>query len=404
MELNLTRKLNIILTSCLLVVALAVTLITGITYKKFKNSDIYFDTSKCTSVQKFSDYSPSLKGTIGDSNIYVIDSGVEGPSIMIIGGTHPNEPAGQLAATLLLENLTVTKGKVFIITECNRSAYGYSYPLEASPMYYQIETQNGTRTFMFGTRATNTTEQWPNPDVYVHNPSGQKLSAGETRNLNRCYPGKIDGTYTERVAYAVTECIRQNQIQITIDLHEASPEYVTINAMIYHERAANLVARAQMYMDDDHDVKISVEPSSKNLHGLTHRELGDHTAVYDDEGNMIFPGTLALICETSNASQGKIRGAFTTDIIVDGTKDKYYSLINEKDQERDPSDKILYAAPVSIDERVARHVLSVMSIIQAYNKTYKEYNEALGKFGIDDVPDYEDILSKGLGYYLSDPV
>ena len=402
MELNLTKRFNIILTSALIVVALAVTIITGITYKKFKNSDIYFDTSKCTEIQKFSDYSPSLKGTIGDTNIYVIDSGVPGPSMMIIGGTHPNEPAGQLAATILLENLTVTKGKVFIITECNRSAYGYSYPLEASPMYYHIETKNGIREFMFGTRATNATEQWPNPDVYVHNPSGQKLSAGETRNMNRCYPGKIDGTYTERVAYAVTECIRKNQITITIDLHEASPEYITINAMIYHERAASLVARAKMYMDDE-EVEISLEPSAKNLHGLTHRELGDHTAVYDDEGNMIFPGTLALICETSNASQGKIRGAFTEDIIVDGTKDKFYSLIAQNDLERDKADRVLYAAPVSIDERVARHVLSVMSIIKAYNSSYKTYDEELGRLTLSGIPEYDEILEHGLGYYLSDP-
>lgn len=401
MKFELTKRLNIIITSCLIVLALAVTIITGITYKKFKNSDIYFDSSKCTEIQKFSDYSPSLKGTIGDSNIYVFDSGVEGPSIMILGGTHPNEPAGQLAATLLLENLTVTKGKVFVITECNRSAYGYSYPLEASPMYYHIQTKNGMREFMFGTRATNATEQWPNPDVYVHNPSGQKLSAGETRNLNRCYPGKIDGTYTERVAYAVTECIRQNQITITIDFHEASPEYLTINAMIYHERAGDLVSYAKVFYLEENDIEISLEPSAPNLHGLTHRELGDHTAVYDEDGNMIFPGTLALICETSNASQGKIRGAFTEDIIVDGTKDKFYSLIAKNDEER--TSKILYAAPVSIDVRVARHIASFLSIIYAYNKTYKKYNEGLGKFEISGIPEYEEVLEHGVGYYLSAP-
>ena len=401
MNLKLSKQANIILTSCLIALALIAIVFSGITYKKFKNSDIYFDSSKCTEIQKFSDYSPTLKGTIGDANIYVIDSGVEGPSIMIIGGTHPNEPAGQLAATLILENLVVTKGKVFIITECNRSAFGYSYPLEASPMYYHIQTKNGIREFMFGTRATNATEQWPNPDVYVHNPSGQKLSAGETRNLNRCYPGKIDGTYTERVAYAVTECIRKNQISMTVDLHEASPEYITINAMIYHERASELVVRAKLYMDEM-DVDISLEPSSKNLHGLTHRELGDNTAVYDENGNCIFEGTLALICETSNASQGKIRGAFTEDIILDGKADKYYSLIDENDAKKD-SGKILYASPTSIDERVARHILSVLSIIKAYNSSYKKYNEDLGKLSISGIPDYDDILENGIGYYLSDP-
>ena len=401
MNLKLSKQANIILTSCLIALALIAIVFSGITYKKFKNSDIYFDSSKCTEIQKFSDYSPTLKGTIGDANIYVIDSGVEGPSIMIIGGTHPNEPAGQLAATLILENLVVTKGKVFIITECNRSAFGYSYPLEASPMYYHIQTKNGIREFMFGTRATNATEQWPNPDVYVHNPSGQKLSAGETRNLNRCYPGKIDGTYTERVAYAVTECIRKNQISMTVDLHEASPEYITINAMIYHERASELVVRAKLYMDEM-DVDISLEPSSKNLHGLTHRELGDNTAVYDENGNCIFEGTLALICETSNASQGKIRGAFTEDIILDGKADKYYSLIDENDAKKD-SGKILYASPTSIDERVARHILSVLSIIKDYNSYYNKYNEDLGKVSSSGIPDYDDILENGIGYYLSDP-
>ena len=42
----------------------------------------------------------------------------------------------------------------------------------------------------------------------MHASSGQKLSGSETRNLNRAYPGRPDGTFTEKVAYAITSLIR----------------------------------------------------------------------------------------------------------------------------------------------------------------------------------------------------
>ena len=386
------KKLSLLITCLILALSIAVTVITGITYKKFKDYEVDFKLQEGTVVEKFSKYSPSLKGTIGDSNIYVMDSGVPGASILVIGGTHPNEPAGQIAATLFLENVKVTQGKVFVITECNKSAYGYSYPLEASPMYYNIQTATGERIFKFGTRATNNTEQWPNPDVYVHAQSGQKLSASETRNLNRSYPGRIDGTYSERVAFAVAECIRQNDITITVDLHEASPEYITINAIIYHERAKLVASRVSLAFEMD-DLAISVEPSPVNLHGLTHRELGDYT------------DTLAFIMETSNASQGKIRGAFTESIITDGTTDKFYSRIQALDKER--GTKILYADVTSIDERVARHIFGIISIIKGYNSDYKKIVrrdgtslEEVGKLEVENLPDYEDIIQYGVGKYL----
>lgn len=389
------KKVSILVTCLLLVLSLTVTIVTGITYSKFKNYEVEFKLQEGTIVEKFSKYSPSLKGTIGDSNIYIIDSGVPGASILVIGGTHPNEPAGQIAATLFLENVKVTQGKVFVITECNKSAYGYSYPLEASPMYYNIQTQTGERLFKFGTRATNNTEQWPNPDVYVHAQSGQKLSASETRNLNRSYPGRIDGTYSERVAFAVAECIRQNDITLTVDLHEASPEYVTINAIIFHERASSIASRVQMAFEAI-DLAISPEPSPANLHGLTHRELGDYT------------DTLAFIMETSNASQGKIRGAFTESIIVDGTTDKFYSRIQALDEER--GTKILYADVTSIDERVARHVYGIQTIISSYNKDYSKDKlitrrdgttfKEVGKLIIEGLPDYDEMIQNGIGKYL----
>lgn len=405
-EFRKTKKFSIILTSVILLIALGITIWSGIHFKRFVNYETKFvfdETLPGHSIEKFSKYSPKLEGTVGDSNIYIIDSGVAGPSILIMGGTHPNEPSGQLTATLLLENIQVTKGKVFIITEANRSAYTHSNPLEASSEYYTITNRDGVdRVFKFGSRATNTNEQWPNPDVYVHATSGQKLSSTDTRNLNRAYPGSENGTYTERVAYAITECIKQNNITITIDLHEASPEYLTINAIICNSvymadagstAAKKIATRAQLKMEDN-DVLIKVEDSPANLHGLTHRELGTYT------------NSLVFLCETSNASQGKIRGAFTSDLITSGN-DKFYNKLVERDNsDNDPTNNVIYAAPCDISVRVARHAYAIMEIINGYNKLYNSIEglpqelKDLGKLEVSGIPSYDEIIENGLGYYL----
>lgn len=377
---KLTKKTNILISSLLLLMTVILTVISGYDFRKFANYETEFVVREevVTRIEKFSKYSPKLKNTIGDSNIYIIEGEEPGPSVLIIGGTHPNEPSSQLTATLLLENITVTKGTVYIITEANKSAFTHSQPQEASSMYYHVETANGLRTFKFGSRATNNTEQWPNPDIYVHRTSGQKLSNIDTRNLNRAYPGCEEGTYTEKVAYAITQCIIQNKIDVTIDLHEASPEYLTINAIVAHQRATSVAAKAAFKMDME-GVLISVEVSPTNLHGLSHRELGD------------FTDTLAFLCETSNASQGKIRGKFTEDLILSGN-DKFYQQAEKLG--------VLYAAPVHINERVARHSLSILSILEAYNDIYG--NGELGKFIVNNIPEYEDIMNNGIGYYLLD--
>lgn len=405
-EFRKTKKFSVIITAVILAIALGVTIWSGIHFHKFSTYETKFVFDEALpghSIEKFSKYSPKLEGTIGDSNIYIIDSGVAGPSILIMGGTHPNEPSGQLTATLLLENIEVTKGKVFIITEANRSAYSHSNPLEASSEYYTIKSQNGEdRVFKFGSRATNTNEQWPNPDIYVHATSGQKLSSTDTRNLNRAYPGSENGTYTERVAYAITECIKQNNITITIDLHEASPEYLTINAIICNSvymadsgttAAKKIATRAQLKMEDN-DVSIKVEDSPANLHGLTHRELGTYT------------NSLVFLCETSNASQGKIRGAFTSDLITSGDDKFYNALVARDNSDNDPTNNVIYAAPCDISIRVARHVYAIMEIINGYNKLYESIDglpqdvKDLGKLEVSGIPTYDEIIENGIGNYL----
>ena len=50
-----------------------------------------------------------------DAPVYVFDSGVPGGSVLILGGAHPYEPASPMTAYVVMENIAVTQGRVFVI-------------------------------------------------------------------------------------------------------------------------------------------------------------------------------------------------------------------------------------------------------------------------------------------------
>ena len=76
-----------------------------------------------TRVARLSEYCANLKGTVGDEEVYVFDSGVPGGTFLVLGGTHPNESAGMMAAIAMAENIEVTEGRVFIMPWTNTSGF-----------------------------------------------------------------------------------------------------------------------------------------------------------------------------------------------------------------------------------------------------------------------------------------
>ena len=359
--------------------SLVITFIAGKEFLKTRELEPIVKSDGVTSMQKLSDYLPALKGTRGDSDIYILQGKEPGGSVLILGGTHPNEPAAFLTTVLLVENLKVDKGTVYIIPRANGSAMSHNDPQEASPQRFTIETPYGERWFRFGSRATNPLDQWPDPDVYIHAASGQKLSGNETRNLNRAYPGRADGTYTEKIAYAITELIKKNDINMEIDLHEASPEYPVINAIVAHERAMPISSQVVMNMEFE-DIQIGLEPSPPSLHGLTHRELGDYTNTY------------AVLMETANASQGRLRGKTDENLVLTG-KDPTYVKAQKIGRLFVPYDENGHP----IEERVGRHLTGVVQhiIVMGENEPDKEII-------IEGLPSYEDLQKNGVGAYLKE--
>lgn len=396
-------------------IALFVTVITGVQYYNYRHKEVVFVRGPgVTEMQKLSDYYAPLKGTIGDADIFVLGSqNPNEPSILLLGGTHPNEISGQIAPLLLMETLEVSNGTIYIILEANRSAYTLSFPQEATPEYYSIDTPFGARQFKYGGRATNTVDQWPIPDIYVHESTGQKLSGVDTRNLNRSYPGRENGNYTEKVAHAIVSLIKTKDIILTLDFHEASPEYAVNNALVVHERALEIGIPSVMVMNlesfgyglDDRYKPIKLELSPVNLRGLTHRELGDNTK------------TLAFLTETSNASQGRIRGAMTNDLIMNGT-DKFYRRASALGLL-----EVDHSGPVTLNERVARHIQLFAELISAYNSKqskltgdleyYKRGDFVINYHGLgyaytDElntprVNAFSNIMDNGIGAYLLNP-
>ncbi|MFA7098374.1 MAG: hypothetical protein WC383_18055, partial [Gammaproteobacteria bacterium] len=143
--------------------------------------------------------------------------------------------------------------------------------------------------------------------------------------------------------------------------------------------------------EDTRFAPIKPEASPVNLRGLTHRELGDNT------------NTLAFLTEASNASQGRIRGAMTEELIVDGY-DKFY--------ERASAIGILevdHSDPVSLNERVGRHVQTFITLINSYNLRQAGFtgDNAYYKRGVFDIEfndiGFTNIMDNGIGQYLLDP-
>jgi len=330
---------------------------------------------------QLSDYFQGIRGTPADTDVYVQEGAEPGGTVLILGGTHANEPAGAIAAVLMLERTAVSRGRLIIVPYANMMGRTHTFPQDAHPQTFSFETPNGNRrTFRYGARTTNPVHEWPNPDIYIHPASGQTMAGVERSNLNRAHPGTADGGITERLAYGLMQLLKTEQVDLVIDLHEASPEYPVVEAMVAHERAMELAAMVVMELEFE-NIPMRLEPSPENLRGLMHREWGDSTDV------------LAILLETCNPSAGRFRGRTDEALILTGA-DKAYEKAHELGR--------LYcsyetgAKPMA--NRVARHVTATQLL--ADNLEYVREGKGVV---LEGLPRYQDLSDLGVGAFLSEP-
>lgn len=327
-----------------------------------------------------SDYYPGLKGTKGDTEVYFIEGEEPGGTVLILGSTHPVEPAGLLTATLYVENAVARKGRLIVIPRANKSGYSATEPGQGYPEGYHLKTPWGERYFRYGMRNTNPIHQWPDPDVYTHMASGQKLAGPECGNLNRCFPGYTTGRLTDKVAYAIVELIKKEKADLSIDLHESPPDRPAINSITAHERALDTAAYALTLLEEE-GVFIRLESSPKNLRGLSHREWGNST------------DTMAVLVESCNPMHGPLHGPATVDLLLTA-KDDMYVWASKIGRTVIPHPK----EGVPLDVRVARHASTILALAQAMSDLQPDKEVVIA--GIDP---YDQLVKNGVGYYLKQP-
>lgn len=113
------------------------------------------------------------EGTAAETQARIDDSGVEGPTIFFVAGTHGNEWAGYYAADELMEEIFPTAGKIIWVPRANIQACNI-----------------------------------------------EQRTAEDEVNLNRVYPGAPEGNPVEQVAAEIMALIEQEQPVAVVDMHE----------------------------------------------------------------------------------------------------------------------------------------------------------------------------------------
>ncbi|MBQ3316885.1 MAG: succinylglutamate desuccinylase/aspartoacylase family protein [Spirochaetales bacterium] len=400
-------KKSLIVKIIVLALALVLALLAGIEFWQLRHyKETIVASEDLTEVKWFSDYVPSLKNTWMDTPVFIFDSGVEGGTVFICGCPHPYEPASTMAAYLMIENLKVETGKVIIVPRANYSGSTEGMVGDAYPMFFHVSSDWGISKYRIGDRYTNPLDQWPDPFTYVNYPSGQNLAYQDIRNLNRTYPGRENGTITERAAYAVMEIIRQEHVDIAIDMHEAEilypvtstyvapskvldrEKFLETGEMEYYEpekSSLDVAMMAGMNISDQFLMKSASSPNT--LHGLSHREWAD------------WSDSLTFLMETPEIFIDKITGPRTEALMTEG-KDEFLQKVTDKGLTYFPYD-MEFGTPMWY--RTGRHLTGALEVIFWASSFYPEMDCQVTWPTYLEMAELEEQGIDSVGHFLKDP-
>ncbi len=327
-----------------------------------------------------SKYFPDLEGTVADTRVYEFKGEKEGGSSLVICGTHASEICAPMTGFLWIENLKVEQGTVYVIPHFNRSGSLGTQPGGGQPMYFYFETEWGEKKYRMGDRGLQALDQWPDPDVYAHYPTGQLLSYIDARNTNRTWPGRPDGYLAEKITFAAMEFIRNEKIDVVFDLHSAEVMYPVTNCLVVPSVSKRYAIGASLFVKGREGFESHVESSPPNFRGLSHREVSDHS------------DSLIFLLEAPSVHMDQISGPKTHDLLVIG-KDPFIKYADTKGLLYAPIDDIGW----TLERRVGQHSSVALEVLNQFNKKHPE------RAIIAQAPKYAEIMEKGMGAFFSDP-
>ena len=334
-----------------------------------------------TSVFKLSLLSPGLEGTMADTSVFVLQGREPGGKALLIGNTHANEPEGMLTALIVIENAVVEKGTLYVIPFFNNSGGRATRPGDGYPLYFDVATDWGSRRFRYGNRDASPLDQWPDPDVYIHYPDRQLLSFIDVRNTNRTWPGRAGGPLMERVAFGAMELIRREGVDVAVDIHGAETMFPVTNCIVAPERSVKIATLASLTVKAMEGFENHVEPSPAGFRGLSHREIGDHSAA------------MPFLLEAPIPFLDQPTGPKTTKLLLDG-KDPFLLSLSKKKKLFVPYDESGWP----LEKRVGQNLSVTLEIFRQFSK-----KTADRPIAVRGVPRYAELVKGGVGSFLADP-
>ena len=334
-----------------------------------------------TRVAHLSDFGPGLKGTMADTLVYFLEGTEPGGKAILLSNTHANEPEGLLATLLIVENAVVEKGSLIIIPQFNHSASRNTRSGDGYPLYFEIPTDWGRKTFRMGNRDASPLDQWPDPDVYIHYPDRQLLSYIDARNANRTWPGRPGGPLMEKVTFAAMEIMRREKVDVAVDIHGAETMFPVTNCIVAPDKSIRIATLASLTVKAREGFDSHVEPSPTGFRGLSHREIGD----YSD--------TLPFLLEAPIPFLDQPTGPKTEKLLLDG-KDPFLLSLAQKKKLFVPYD----ASGWPLEKRVGQHCSVSLEILRQYSKKNPDRSIL-----VRDIPRYAEVIQNGVGHYFHDP-
>jgi hypothetical protein len=334
-----------------------------------------------TKVKKLSDYCQGLKGTMADTYVFFLEGKEEGGKALLMSNTHANEPSALLSSLIFLENAVVQKGTLIIIPDFNNSASRNTRPGDGYPLYFDIPTEWGSKKFRMGNRDASWLDQWPDPDVYIHYPDRQLLSFIDVRNTNRTWPGRPNGPLMEKVTYAAMQIIREEKVDMAVDVHGAETMFPVTNCIVAPEKSVRIATLTSLTVKAVEKFDNHVEPSPSGFRGLSHREIGDYSEA------------MPFLLEAPIPFLDQPTGPKTVKLLLDG-KDPFLLSLSKKGKLFVPYDKEGW--PMA--KRVGQHCSVILELMRQYTKKYPEK-----PISVANVPKYAELVENGVGYYYHDP-
>jgi hypothetical protein len=185
----------------------------------------------------------------------------------------------------------------------------------------------------------------------------------------------------ERVTYGAMQIMRNEKVDIAVDIHGAETMFPVTNCIVAPEKSIRIATMTSLTVKAREKFDSHVEPSPSGFRGLSHREIGDHS------------DTLPFLLEAPLPFLDQPTGPKTVGLLLDG-KDPFLLSLSKK--------KKLFVAYDEtgwpMEKRVGQHCSVILEIIRQFSRKFPDR-----AIEIRNVPRYADVVKNGVGHYYRDP-